>query len=78
MEQQFTIQDMIDGAIENEPTKVQAAFDHLIGPKVLDALEARKREIASSMFSSPEDEGENTTTEIEAEDEDTAPAADEN
>lgn len=76
MEQQFTIQDIIDGAIENEPTKVQAAFDHLIGPKIMDALEARKQEIAKSMFS--RDDVESQTDEIEVEDEDTAPAADQN
>ena len=76
MEQQFTIQDIIDGAIENEPTKVQAAFDHLIGPKIMDALEARKQEIAKSMFS--HDEVESQTDEIEVEDEDTAPVADQN
>lgn len=77
MEQQFTIQDIIDGAIENEPTKVQAAFDHLIGPKIMDALEARKREIAHSMFS-PDSDDQTQTDEIEVEDENTAPAADQN
>jgi len=77
MEQQFTIQDIIDGAIENEPTKVQSAFDHLIGPKIMDALEARKREIANLMFA-PENEVETQTDEIEVEDENTAPVADQN
>lgn len=77
MEQQYTIQDIIDGAVQNEPTKIQAAFDHLIGPKIMDALEARKKEIASSMFGS-NDDVETTTNEIEDEDENTASVADQN
>jgi hypothetical protein len=70
---EYSIQDIIDGAVEGEPTKVQAAFDHLIGPRIMDALEARKREVASSMFNSQEVETE--PNDIEVEDEDTAPAA---
>lgn len=76
---EYTIQDIIDGAVENEPTKVQAAFDGVIGPRVLAALEARKREIAQAMFASPEEvetEHENNT-EV-SNDENTEPAAENN
>jgi hypothetical protein len=76
---EYSIQDIIDGAVENEPTKVQAAFDGVIGPRVLAALEARKREIASSMFASQQE------TEVEQEnnaevsnDENTEPATENN
>jgi hypothetical protein len=68
----YTIQDLIDASVEEEPVKVQAAFDHLIGQKVMDALEIRKREIASNMF---KDQEENTDDEDNyAEDEDTQSA----
>jgi hypothetical protein len=73
---EYSIQDIIDGAVENEPTKVQAAFDSLIGPRVMAALEARKKEIASSMFASNEEETDNNT-EV-SNDENTEPAAEAN
>lgn len=73
---EYSIQDIIDGAVENEPTKVQAAFDSLIGPRVMAALEARKKEIASSMFASNEEELENNT-EV-SNDENTEPATENN
>jgi len=72
---EYTIQDIIDATVEQEPTKVQAAFDHLIGQKVMNALEDRKREIAASMFS--REPVEDNATEIEATDaesQDTQPA----
>ena len=47
---EYSIQDIIDATVEGEPVKVQAAFDHLIGQKIMDSLEAKKREIASTMF----------------------------
>lgn len=75
---EYTIQDIIDGAVENEPTKVQAAFDSLIGPKVMAALEARKKEIASSMFSTkPEEESDTNNIEVSS-DENTEPATENN
>ena len=75
---EYTIQDIIDGAAENEPTKVHQAFDYLLGSRVMTALEARKKEIASSMFNS-QDEVEQETTEPEAtNDENTEPATENN
>lgn len=70
---EYTIQDIIDAAVEQQPSKVQAAFDHLVGQKIVDALEVRKQEIAATMFKAPEeqevlDQGqEELETEIEAE-----------
>jgi len=76
---EYTIQDIIDGAVENEPTKVQAAFDGVIGPRVLAALEARKREIAQAMFAPPEDAETNQENNTEvSNDENTEPAAENN
>ena len=85
---EYTIQDIIDAAVEQEPTKMQTAFDQLIGPRIMDALETKKKDIAASMFSSDvevEVEAEvepqeidtetiTTETEAEVEDEDTETA----
>lgn len=79
---EYTIQDIIDATVENEPTKVQAAFDHIVGQRVMDALENRKREIAATMFNDQTDAEEaqdSEPTEIEAKDgeEDTTSAEEE-
>lgn len=75
------LQDILDATVDGEPTKVQTAFDQLVGQRIMDALEARKREIASSMFSAnkeedqSQEEQEETDTEAQdAEDQDTQPA----
>lgn len=69
---EYSIQDIIDATVEGEPIKVQAAFDHLIGQKIMDSLEAKKREIASSMFNgADEEESEDNTEAQDAEDQDT-------
>jgi hypothetical protein len=83
---EYTIQDIIDAAVEQEPTKMQTAFDQLIGPRIMDALETKKKDIAASMFSSDDEvtaevepqemdtETLTTETEAEVEDEDTETA----
>jgi hypothetical protein len=58
---EYSIQDIIDAAVESQPTKAQDAFNALIGQRVMTALEAKKRDIASSMF--------NPITDTEVEDE---------
>lgn len=75
------IQDILDATVDGEPTKVQSAFDQLVGQRIMDALETRKREIASSMFSagkeedqSQEEQEENDTEAKDAENQDTQPA----
>ena len=65
---EYTIQDIIDATVEQEPTKVQAAFDHLVGQRVMTALEAKKREIAASMFNTVDEPEQDNETEIEASD----------
>lgn len=72
---EYSIQDIIDATVEGEPVKVQAAFDHLIGQKIMDSLEAKKREIASNMFTSADEvESEDNTEAQDAEDQDTQSA----
>jgi hypothetical protein len=70
---EHNIQDIIDATVDGEPVRVQAAFDHLIGQKIMDSLEARKREIAATMFQGDEVEVENTEVQ-DAEDQDTESA----
>jgi hypothetical protein len=72
---EYSIQDIIDATVEGEPVKVQAAFDHLIGQKIMDSLEAKKREIASTMFNGADEvESEEDTEDQDAEDQDTQSA----
>ena len=72
---EYSIQDIIDATVEGEPVKVQAAFDHLIGQKIMDSLEARKREIASTMFNGDDEvETDDATEDQDAEDQDTQSA----
>lgn len=61
----YTIQDIIDGAVSNEPVKIATAFDSVIGPKIQNALEARRQEIARSLFINQDeiDDQENDTEE---------------
>lgn len=84
-EQEYTIKDMIAHSMEGNATKVMSAFDHLVGPKIIQALADKKAEVAKGMFasdttqdaemSSDDEETESQETEIEAEDDkDTEPA----
>lgn len=61
---EYSIQDIIDGAVEQQPTKIQTAFDYIVGQKVMDALEVKKRELATTMFNAPEEQ--DLSQEIEA------------
>ena len=65
------IQDIIDATVDGEPTKVQSSFDQLIGQKIMDALETRKREVAASMFADSDDQEDN---DLEDNDEDSQSA----
>ena len=72
---EYSIQDIIDATVEGEPVKVQAAFDHLMGQKIMDSLEAKKREVASTMFNAADEvESEENTEAQDAEDQDTQSA----
>jgi hypothetical protein len=52
---EYSLNDIIRGAFNDEPSKVKDAFEYLITPKIIDALEARKQEIANALFNSPQD-----------------------
>ena len=72
---EYSIQDIIDATVEGEPLKVQSAFDHLIGQKIMDSLETKKREVAASMFKGNDEVESEDNTEVQnAEDQDTQSA----
>ena len=54
-EQNFKTVDIIDYSMQNNPTKVNDAFDQLISSKVIDGLETKKREVSARMFSDNEE-----------------------
>ena len=74
---EYTLDDMISSVIEKKPETFKAAFNDLMAQKALDAVEAKKQEVAQTMFNdnqeqSPE-EGEqeysNEQDDLEIEDE---------
>jgi len=73
---EFTVNDIIKGAFNNEPTKVKDAFEYLIAPRLLDALELKKMEVASSMFNTSDEEEQQQEDETDASEEDESAAED--
>jgi hypothetical protein len=57
-EQDFTIKDMIAHSMDGNATKVMGAFDHLVGPKIIQALADKKVEVARTMFSANDEQEE--------------------
>ena len=55
----FTPSDIVKFAAAKDAVNISAAFDQLVGQKIVDAIDARKKAVASSMFGQ----------EVEAEDE---------
>ena len=53
-----SIQDIIDAAVEEKPQEVSSHFNDVLGQKVLDALDARKKQLSQSMFGNKEEEPE--------------------
>lgn len=55
----FTPADIVKFASAKDAVNISAAFDQLIGQKVVDAIDARKKEVAAAMFNEPNPEEEN-------------------
>lgn len=49
---------LIQHAAEGNPTQFQDAFNQMIAPKVVDAIAAKKIEVAQSYFAAPQQETE--------------------
>lgn len=55
----FTPTDIVNFAAAKDAVNISAAFDQLVGQKVVDAIQARKQHVASAMFNdAPQDEVE--------------------
>ena len=61
----FTTTDIVNFAAEKDAVKITSAFNELIGQRVLDAVQARKNEIAQGMFN-PQAESQEMNMEVDA------------
>ena len=55
VQKDFKTVDIVDFAMQGNPTKVNDAFDQIISNKVVDGLETKKREVSARMFSDKEE-----------------------
>lgn len=62
----YTPADIVNLAVAKDGVNLATAFDQLVGQRVVDAIQAKKQEIASAMFNEPE-AGEEEQAEIEQE-----------
>ena len=49
-QQEFKTVDLIDYSMQNNPLKVNDAFNQLISSKVVDMLATKKQEVSNTMF----------------------------
>lgn len=66
----MNVADIIQNAFDKKPQGVEDAFNNVIQQKMADAIDARKEQIAQSMYGSeddvePDDDEELDTTEVE-------------
>lgn len=69
---EFTIDDMISSVLEKRPETFKSAFNDIMAQKAIESIEARKQEIAQTMFDTPDKEQEEDPTDqddLEIEDE---------
>ena len=59
--------DLLAAAADQKPSDFEAVFDRLMADRVVAAIDARKIEVAQSIFNEPEEEIEG---EVETDDED--------
>ena len=68
-ETSVTSVDLINYALEDNPTKMGDVFNNLVMQKVVDAVSTRKQELAQSMFDAAEEGDTEETTDQEETDE---------
>lgn len=61
----FTSKDIVNFAAQKDAVNLAAAFNQMVGQRVVDAIQSRKVEVASSMFASPADVEEVESDELE-------------
>jgi len=69
---EYTIDDMISSVLEKKPETFKSAFNDVMAQKALESIEAKKQEIAQSMFNNGEEqeqEDNSTEDDLEIEDE---------
>ena len=64
-QQEFKTVDIVDFSMQNNPLKVNDAFNQLISSKVVDMLATKKQEVSNNMFADGEDEPEEIQAEPE-------------
>ena len=64
-QQEFKTVDIVDFSMQNNPLKVNDAFNQLISSKVVDMLATKKQEVSNNMFADREDEPEEIQAEPE-------------
>lgn len=73
---EYSVDDIIRGAFNKEPSKVKDAFEYLIAPKIMDAIQAKKMEVASNMFATSDEEDQQQEDDTDASQEDESAAED--
>jgi len=65
MENEVSVQDLISLSYEQKPIEFQQAFNDLLSDRIAAAVDARKVEIASSLYNGETDEEEETVTDTD-------------
>jgi hypothetical protein len=72
-----TISDMISSTIDNKPLETKEVFSELMLGKIRDALEAKREEMASSVYNTSDDDEDDIDDSFNDEDEETVDDEDE-
>lgn len=67
----YSVRDLVDFTLSNEPTKAKEAFNAIVIDKLKDAIEDKKIDVAAKFFGSPSDEEDSQDIEDEQEEFDT-------
>lgn len=59
----FNPADIVNFASQKDAVNLKAAFDQMVGQKVVDAIQARKIEVATAMFNPPQEDVDQGTEE---------------
>ena len=62
----FSPTDIVNFAAKKDAVNIAAAFNDLVGQRMYDAIDARKREVANQMFNGAEEEQEAEQADVEA------------
>lgn len=73
----FTPSDIVKFAAAKDAVNISAAFDQLVGQKIVDAIEARKQTVASSMFGQEVEAEAEEEVQASAEEQESEEASDE-